>query len=120
EASCLVSVTGYYIINLMPSCTAGSALVAGIGIFNDYSSMSVIERTVPIPAETIAAAVISYDMGDGRTVKEALSSARNRWRITGSGNPYTYEVYDTDDNTVLWSAQATVTAGGEVQEIVPT
>lgn len=79
----------------------------------DAMTLTVGERNA------IAGAVLVYDMGNGRTVIQALASARNRWRITGTSNPYTYEVYDTDDSSVLWSAQVTITAGGEVKEIVP-
>jgi len=93
----------------------------------DNLDTTVSSRAVPGDAMTltagernaIAGAILSYDMGSGRTVIQALASARNRWRIIGTGNPYTYEVYDTDDNTVLWSAQVTLTAGGEVSEINP-
>jgi hypothetical protein len=103
-------------------------LTAGRAVSLDNLDATVSSRAQPGDAMTltvgerqaIAGAVLTYDMGNGRTVVEALASARNRWRITGTSNPYTYEVYDTDDGTILWSAVCTIAAGGEVTEINPT
>lgn len=63
----------------------------------------------------IAAAVASYDMGNGRTIEEALAFLRNKWSISGG----ILTVYDTDDTTVLWTASVSKTAGDPVSSVDP-
>lgn len=62
-----------------------------------------------------AADVIDYDMGNGRTVAEALAPLRNKWTIASN----VYTVYDTDDTTVLWTAAQTETAGDPTSSMDP-
>jgi len=66
-------------------------------------------------AAAVAAAVYSYNMGNGRTIGEALSFLRNKWLISGG----TLTVYDTDDTTVLWTAPVTTSATDPVSGIDP-
>ena len=63
-----------------------------------------------------AADVIGYDMGNGRTVEEALYFLRNKWVISDG----TLTVYQTDDATESWSGPVTQTAGNPVSGIDPT
>lgn len=63
-----------------------------------------------------AADVIGYDMGNGRTVAEALAPLRNRWTLASN----VYTVYDTDDTTVLWKAAQVQTAGDPTSSMDPT
>lgn len=63
-----------------------------------------------------AADVIGYDMGNGRTVAEALAPLRNRWTLASN----VYTVYDTDDATVLWTAAQVQTAGDPTSSMDPT
>lgn len=74
-------------------------IIAAIGALNDIS----------------AADVIDYDMGNGRTVAEALAPLRNKWTIASG----VYTVYDTDDTTVLWTASSVQTAGDPTSSIDP-
>ena len=66
-------------------------------------------------AAAVAAAVAAYDMGNGRTIEEALAFLRNKWTIIGG----TLTVYDTDDTTVLWTSAMTQTAGNPVSASDP-
>lgn len=66
-------------------------------------------------AAAIAAAVAAYDMGNGRTIEEALAFLRNKWTISGG----VLTVYDTDDTTVLWTSAITTTAGNPVSSSDP-
>ena len=66
-------------------------------------------------AAAVAAAVASYDMGNGRTIEEALSFLRNKWTIAGG----VLTVYDTDDTTVLWTSTIVTTAGNPVSSSDP-
>jgi len=66
-------------------------------------------------AAAVAAAVASYDMGNGRTIEEALAFLRNKWTIIGG----TLTVYDTDDTTILWTSAMTQTAGDPVSASDP-
>jgi len=61
-------------------------------------------------AAAVAAAVASYDMGNGRTIEEALAFLRNKWEIING----ILTVYDTDDTTILWTSAMTQTAGDPV------
>ncbi len=74
-------------------------IIAAIGALNDIS----------------AADVIDYDMGNGRTVAEALAPLRNKWTISSG----VYTVYDTDDTTALWTAASVQTAGDPTSSIDP-
>jgi len=67
-------------------------------------------------AAAVAAAVAAYDMGNGRTIEEALAFLRNKWEIIGG----TLTVYDTDDTTILWTSVMTQTAGDPVSASDPT
>lgn len=62
-----------------------------------------------------AADVIGYDMGNGRTVAEALAPLRNKWTLASN----VYTVYDTDDTTVLWTAAQVQTAGDPTSSMDP-
>lgn len=42
-----IGITGIYLLTLDASCTAGTALTAGIGIMTNNSTMSTIDRTLP-------------------------------------------------------------------------
>ena len=42
-----IALTGYYLVTIDSSCTAGTGLFAGIGILTDNSSMTVTEKTLP-------------------------------------------------------------------------
>jgi len=66
-------------------------------------------------AAAIAAAVASYDMGNGRTIEESLAFLRNRWTLSGG----MLTVYGTDDTTVLWTSAVTQTAGDPVSASDP-
>ena len=66
-------------------------------------------------AAAVAAAVATYNMGNGRTIEEALAFLRNKWTIIGG----TLTVYDTDDTTVLWTSAMTQTAGNPVSASDP-
>jgi len=61
-------------------------------------------------AAAVAAAVATYDMGNGRTIEEALAFLRNKWEIING----ILTVYDTDDTTILWTSAMTQTAGDPV------
>ncbi|MCK4706602.1 MAG: hypothetical protein KAT90_14075, partial [Gammaproteobacteria bacterium] len=63
----------------------------------------------------IAASVAAYDMGDGRTIEEALAFLRNKWEIVAG----VLTVYDTDDTTVLWTSAVVQTAGDPVSSSDP-
>lgn len=60
----------------------------------DAMALTVAERNA------VADALLARSMGNGRTVKEALSFLRNKWTVAGG----VLTVYDTDDVTVLWTA----------------
>lgn len=66
-------------------------------------------------AAAVAAAVAAYDMGNGRTIEEALAFLRNKWEIVAG----VLTVYDTDDTTVLWTSAMTQTAGNPVSASDP-
>ena len=93
---------------------------------NTANAIAILEDTsATIPAQigalndptaaAVAAAVASFDMGNGRTIEEALSFLRNKWTIIGG----ILTVYGTDDVTVLWTAPVTTTAGNPVSGIDP-
>lgn len=42
-----ISVTGTYLLTLDATCTDGNALIAGIGILTDNSTLSLLDRTLP-------------------------------------------------------------------------
>jgi len=68
----------------------------------------------------LATAVLNFDIGNGRTLKDAVASSRNKWRITGSVNPFLFECFDSDDSTLLWSANITLDPiTGAVREMDP-
>lgn len=82
DPTAFIAVTGNYICNLHSSCTTGTALVAGIGILNNYSTMTLIERTLPASVwEEVMAAHLTdgttgkklYDGGTGDT--DAIAAA---------------------------------------------
>lgn len=52
-------------------------------------------------ADAVLARNIAGGSSTGRQVKEALAFLRNKWTLVGS----TLTVYDTDDITVLWTAE---------------
>lgn len=85
------------------STQLNTTLPALIGALNDPT------------AAAVAAAVASYDMGNGRTIEEALAFLRNKWTIIGG----TLTVYDTDDTTILWTSTMTQTAGDPVSASDP-
>lgn len=68
------------------------------------------------PLLQIATAVANYDMGNSRTIVEALAFLRNKWEIVAG----TLIVYDTDDTTVLWSSTMVQTPGNPVSSSDPT
>lgn len=71
DAGSTVALTGTYLCTLMSSCTAGQALIAGIGILNDYSTgISITERTVP---KTVWNEDVSNFVTDGTVGKELMS-----------------------------------------------
>lgn len=55
------------------------------------------------PEMPTAQEIWEYDMGDGRTPKQAMHALRNRVTRTGG----TITVYDTDDTTPSWTATYT-------------
>ncbi len=57
-------------------------------------------------ADAILARNISGGSSSGRIVKDALAFLRNKWTLVGS----TLTVYDTDDVTVLWTADISSSA----------
>lgn len=65
--------------------------------------------------DAIAAAFLAYNMGDSRTVEQALHWLRNKWTIIDD----VLTVYDTDDTTVSWTAAITKTAGNPVSASDP-
>lgn len=66
-------------------------------------------------AAAIAAAVYTYNMGNGRTIGEALAFLRNKWTLIAG----VLTVYDTDDTTVLWTSAVVQTAGDPVSSSDP-
>lgn len=68
------------------------------------------------PVSEIAAAVASYNMGNGRTIEESLHFLRNKWTIING----VLTVYLTDDTTVSWTSALTTTAGNPVSSSDPT
>ena len=94
---------------------------------NTANAIAILEDTsATIPAQigalndptaaAVAAAVASFDMGNGRTIEEALAFLRNKWEIISG----VLTVYDTDDTTVLWTSAMTQTAGNPVSASDPT
>lgn len=81
----------------------GTTIPAQIGALNDPT------------AAAVAAAVAAYDMGNGRTIEEALAFLRNRWTIEAG----ILTVYSTDDTTILWTSTISTTAGDPVNESNP-
>lgn len=79
------------------------SLITSVGALNDPT------------AAAIAAAVYTYNMGNGRTIGEALAFLRNKWTLSGG----TLTVYDTDDSTVLWTSTVVTTAGDPVSSSDP-
>jgi len=66
-------------------------------------------------AAAVAAAVASFDMGNGRTIEEALAFLRNKWTLIGT----TITVYDTDDTTIVWTSVVAKAAGDPVSSSDP-
>ena len=63
-----------------------------------------------------AADVINYNLGDSRTVAQALYALRNKVEIVAG----TMTVYGTDDTTSAWSAAVTTSPGNPISAIDPT
>jgi len=93
DAGCSLAVTGYYLINLMSTLTHGNALIAGMGILNDYSNgMNVTERTLPSAVWTDS---VSTQMVDDLTFVRNIEGGR--WKIDGTQMIF----YGTDNTTEI-------------------
>lgn len=47
DAGASISVTGHYVLTLAASCTAGSAMIAGVGTLDNSSTLTMINKTLP-------------------------------------------------------------------------
>jgi len=93
---------------------------AGASISADIAAVSTLLTTTGVALtaserNSVAAAILAYDMGNTRTVEEALAFLRNKWTISGT----TLTVYDTDDTSVLWTSTIVKTAGDPVSSSDP-
>jgi len=93
------------VTNLTNAPTNGDFTAAMKASLNS-STPSVAVPTANQNADALLARNIDGGSSVGRTVAEALAFLRNRWTLSGS----TLTVYDTDDTTVLWTADISTDA----------
>jgi len=76
DAGSQFALTGYYLLTLLDSCTAGLALVAGIGIFNEPAGgITLINRTLPGAVWEDASAVRPMHISLVETTTEIIAGA---------------------------------------------
>lgn len=96
------------------TCTGGIVAIRGNISTSGITNLTVAEDA-RVTTSSISQAVAEYNMGNGRTIEEALAFLRNKWTIAGG----ILTVYDTDDVSVLWTSVMTQTPGDPVSSSDP-
>jgi len=116
------AITGYYLLTLDTTCVSGQALLAGIGIVNNQSTLTVTNRTLPYSMweESVSAHTTSNTFGLGLQIAMGLSQHNFRLETLTTnlaGDLKTGRMYIYKDNTkseIIKTYLVTATWNGSV------
>lgn len=111
DPACTLSVTGYYLLTLASSLTAGNAYIAGTGILiNNSAGMTITERTLPAK---VADEVWAYT-----DAQFLLKIIKNKKALQKTGSVWELIIYDDDDTTPILQKDLKDIDGNNITDII--